>query len=405
MSTFLVCVLCGLAMAPSAPSPPVPPAAERAVPVLERLLILRENLELMDKLRANGLEVDPDREKQAALLAEAGTLTAGKVRGYGDLVDATGGANRRPTRVAQLGNLLTLTNLMLVAGSVIIGVAIIMLFGHYLLALILAVPIQAWEVLLWAGFLTLAWSATRVSPAWQLAVLMPACMGFIGTTLLSCRLHGGSGNAHEVPFTILAVVWGAIAMHFGSHVIGFMSVLAGLSALGFVCGYLPGVVYTGFERINVIPRCTLAAGLMLAAHVTLLTAATNIPEVDVFREGMGFMGSFVYYLGILIMSSKWYAWERDPVDHNRVFNWTLYGAMQLLVLCSGFAALYFGTVFGISALLGIGGTFFGLYVLEKYYEIPWRGIGWVWSLLGLGVLMYGMGVMANTYPQYFVFGS
>ena len=33
----------------------------------------------------------------------------------------------------------------------------------------------------------------------------------------------------------------------------------------------------------------------------------------------------------------------------------------------------------VGALLGIGGTFFTLYLLEKYFELPWRGVGWAWA--------------------------
>jgi hypothetical protein len=77
--------------------------------------------------------------------------------------------------------------------------------------------------------------------------------------------------------------------------------------------------------------------------------------------------------------------------------------MQAIVIGSGVAALYIGTVFGLTMLAGVGGTFFYIYVLEKYYEIPWKGVGWAWSTLFLAGILYGFVIFAQRHPQYFIF--
>ena len=55
-------------------------------------------------------------------------------------------------------------------------------------------------------------------------------------------------------------------------------------------------------------------------------------------------------------------------------------------------------------LTGAGGTFFLLYVLEKYYELPWRNRGWAWSLVGFGVILCCIGLAVRSRPEYFLFG-
>ncbi len=100
------------------------------------------------------------------------------------------------------------------------------------------------------------------------------------------------------------------------------------------------------------------------------------------------------------MSSKRYGWnEKDETTRFR-----RYLQMQVVTVISGVAALYLGATSGIGTLLGIGGTFFAIYLLEKYYEIPWSGVGWAWSLVGVAVALYFFVGFAEQHPQYFVWG-
>lgn len=77
--------------------------------------------------------------------------------------------------------------------------------------------------------------------------------------------------------------------------------------------------------------------------------------------------------------------------------------MQVLTVVSGLLALYFGSVFGITALANIGGSFFCMYIIEKYFDIPWKGVWLYWGFMGFGLLLYVLSVVAKTYPQYFLF--
>lgn len=367
---------------------------------LNRLVTLRENIELLQKLDTNGVQVDKDKSVMNSLLSEAKMV--GGVSDYAELVNITGGANGLPTTVRQASNLLTFANVLAVIGSLMVASTVLFLFGHYFIDMIRAVPVGAWEVILWLSAVAFGFSTASVSSVWQLLPLMLACffsMSAVGLGVVSRKMP--MTKRCEVAFSVLAVFWGVLAIVFGNHVIGFMSIMAVLSALGFVFGHLPGVSYIGFEKQDVISQATIAAGSILGLHVLLVLTGSNAPIIDVFREGMSFMGSTVYFVGILIMSSKFYS---NTSSYVHKINWPMYWSMQIVTIVSGLLALYVGTVFGISTLSGIGGTFFCMYIIEKYYDIPWKGVGYIWSFLGFGLLVYGMSTVVKNYPQYFLFG-
>ena len=176
----------------------------------------------------------------------------------------------------------------------------------------------------------------------------------------------------------------------------------------------------GWTKDESVPRSTMASFILLAFYVSIKLTSHNAPEwLNLFSTGCLFMGAFVYFLGLLVMSSKWYSWEDQYEEVGAMYKdgkkvheaykvrsvtADRYLIMQGITLTSGFAALYFGASFDIGTLLGIGGTFFAIYLLEKYYEIPWKGAGWAWSLLGVAIGMYFFIGFASQNPQYFVWG-
>jgi hypothetical protein len=374
---------------------------------LDKMVAIRQNIEMLDKLKLQGVEADKDGSLRAALLNEAKTIVGRDVT-FDDITEITGDDNAPPTAWEKAKGVLTFANVLWVFGATMFGLAIMWLFGIYFITLIMMIPANAWEVILWGGMLGLSFVVGRIEPDWQLALLMPVCLGFVGCVHLTCYLHGKKSDSYEIPSGILTAIWGTLAVYYGSHVVGFMAVMAALSTLGFVCGHLPGMVYVGFNKDDAVFRSTFAAGLMVVAHVLLTITGTAAQHISVFREGMSFMGSFCFFLGVLIMSSKWYWWTtKTNHEDNKVergYDWNAYFVMQAFTIVCGVTALYLGSVFGMSAIAGFGGTFFCLYILEKYYEIPWTGAGWAWSLLGLGLILYLMGVLVKAHPQYFLIG-
>lgn len=249
--------------------------------------------------------------------------------------------------------------------------------------------------------------------------VVPACFLLIGLLALTHGLHfkgdknrnnweeqqlrPGSGwlnfSFYQAQAAICTVVYGVAAIYYQSTVLGFFTVLALESLLGFTVVVAPFCIGLGFPSDNVIPRATFASFLILAVSLFAKIGGYDAGPFTVFQPGAFFVGTFVYFLGLLITSSwYYYAWGRSKERMNSFW------AMQVLTLLSGGAALYIGSVFGIGALLGVGGTFFVIYLLEKYTELPWNEIGFAWGLLGAGLLLFGFALFAYHHPQYFFLG-
>jgi hypothetical protein len=297
---------------------------------------------------------------------------------------------------------------ILVIAVIITVTALIMLFGHYLLFLVLIVPKQVWNIAFWGLSCSLAfWSKTFGDNS--LLIAIPATFGMIGASCLSQYIYFKDRSRNELGFKILsivlALVWGATAIHINSHFIGFMAVSAMISFLGFSFSVIPGIVSIGFREDDLIPRVTFASGAIFGLHILLMITGSTAQSFEVFREGMSGLGAFVFYLGLLIMSSKWYNYSNREIGGLWRFRIDLrkYLLLQIPILVAGVFALWFGSVYQAPSLLSIGGTFFCLYIIEKYYEIPWKGIGYAWSTLGLGLMLYCFSVFANTHPEYFIF--
>jgi len=363
----------------------------------DRLALIRSNLELIEQLRRQGVEVDADGAIARRLLGDAARLTDGRVatlEALEALCAATGSAPAKPERRA---GWFTFANVLWLVGACVVVAALGLLARHYLERLVERVPPWAWEV----GFYAVCGGAI-VAGHWmpvgfRLAPVLPGCIGLLGALGYS-RRRRPFRFVQRVPWA-LACAWGGVAWFYGSETIGFFAVSAALAGLGFAAGMVPGLVEIGFRGRDAVPRATVAAGVLLAAHVALHCSGVSPAWLAPFRAGMGFLGAFVYLLGLLILSSRRYSQYGGKPSNL----WTRYASMQAVTAVSGLATIYFGSVHGVDNLLGLGGTFFCLFLLEKYYDLPWRGIGWAWSLLGAGGLLYLFALLVQARPAWFFF--
>lgn len=266
-----------------------------------------------------------------------------------------------------------------------------------------------------------------IFPSIGIWFVVPACLLLVGLLLLTQKLHftpkphdyeDREGKAQvkpgshwlefsffQVEAAILTVVYAACALYYHSSVLGFMAVMALESLLGFTVIVAPFCIGMGFKSNNVVPRATVASFLILLAYLSVRINDGNYGPFVVFETGAFFVGTFVYFLGLLILSSwYYYSWSHRATQDKNSQEGTFW-VMQVVTIASGCAALYIGSVFGISTLLGVGGTLFVIYLLEKYSELPWNKIGLAWGLLGAGALLFGFALFAYHHPQYFFLGA
>ena len=261
-----------------------------------------------------------------------------------------------------------------------------------------------------------------IFPAVGIWFVVPACLLLFGLLTLTEKLHfknfdsrnryfeegdhqlkPGTGwlsfSLFQVQFAILTLVYGVCALAYESQVLGFMTIIALEGLLGFTVIVGPLCIGLGFNSDKVMPRATAASFLILLVYLLTRISGGEVGIFHVFQTGAFFVGTFVYFLGLLILSSWYYhCWGKDKQIGT-------FWVMQVVTIASGVAALYLGSVFGIGTLLGVGGSIFVIYLLEKYSELPWSEIGFAWGLLGAGLLLFGFALFAYHHPQYFFLGA
>ena len=219
------------------------------------------------------------------------------------------------------------------------------------------IPMEAYEFAFYLLSIGFMFGGFFLSKGVGPFVSLTGCLGLAGAQIFS--MHIRKREIKEVRFfAILCAIYIPIALLLQSQLIGFIAVIALMGALGFSGAVIPCGFAIGFKDEDALARATSTAFLILIGFVIIRILGYIIPYLQVFEKGALFMGSFVGYLGLLIASSRWYT---------KRTNWLF---MQGVMLVACIAALAIGSIFQIGELKKIGGTFFGLWMIEKPFEIP-----------------------------------
>lgn len=176
----------------------------------------------------------------------------------------------------------------------------------------------------------------------------------------------------------LAFAWGAIAWVAGLPAVGFLAVGALLAWLGLRIAVGPFCYAFGFDGPDALMRATVAGAALVTGFTALVATGVPLGPLSVFRPGALWLGSFAWFLGVLIVSVRWYR-----PGH--------YARRQFLAMASLGAALSAGLLLGASELVTMAATFWLFYVLGKVAEIPLAGrIGFGLKLIGAAGLLAGI---------------
>ncbi|MEN0063301.1 MAG: hypothetical protein AAGA48_14205 [Myxococcota bacterium] len=282
------------------------------------------------------------------------------------------------TPLQRAAGFLTLTHVLMVLAA---GVGVIC-------ASIIAMrlPRWGWLALLYGGATVLTLGAGGLPRSIQPFVALAGCLLFAAGLTVSARLD--DDDPGPVNFGLLTVVSAVVAIAYQTPVVGFLAVISAMCTLGFGVWFSPLMVAIGFKDRADVERGTAAAFAVLGAYVVLeIAGLTALPPVEVFRPGALWMGSFVGYIGLLLLSSRWLKFPGY---------WLLNG----VTLLAGMGALAVGSLFGISELLEIGGTFFVLWIIEKFLEIPQRDmVGYAAQGLAVSVVVFVAAMWARTHTD------
>jgi len=299
-----------------------------------------------------------------------------------------------------LGSYFTFVNILLFIASILIVVGASWVFVVFILpALNQFMTVYMWEVLIYlACFGLMVAGKIYFTPSAAPFVALLGYLSLIGAVRFTLKIHKYRFKQWEKPQVIISLLmtlaYAAFALWYGSQLLGFLAVVAFMSYLGFSVWVLPMCYAIGFDDDGdgaVISRAVGAAFIMVGIFVAQQITGFALGGFDVFSVGIEYMGSFVYFIGLLILSSKWI--EEEYSGH--------FALMQFIMIGSGIGAMFLGSFWDLGVLRSIGGTFLALWAVEKYIEIvDWEH--WAWGVLGLGLLLYGAGMIAQHHPEYFL---
>lgn len=371
---------------------------------LQELVQIQHHFVTLNDLQQRGIiTTDVVRSQQNYYLNQA-TAIVGQPMTQTQLVTliASDRSPSSPEFWQQTRRFLTLVNIVLFTASLLLVVALVWLSKLYLVPILRRVPPLVYEWLIYIACLSMIVGGRVVPSNLGEWVALPGCLGYVAALSYSQHLHSltlsrffASTRIKPASFYSfqLCLFWTVVAIVYRSSMIGFLAVIALEAFLGFTIAVLPLQYYLGFSDRSSIIRATTASFILLVFYVTVRITQVSIPYFSVFASGLVFMGAFVYYIGLLILSSRLNKYRES---------WQ-YWSLQGLTICSGIAALLVGSLWQMPTLQGIGGTFFLLYSLEKYYELPWQRQNWAWATLGLALFLYLISLIAKQYPQYFLF--
>lgn len=255
------------------------------------------------------------------------------------------------------------------------------------------------EILAWSLSFSIIFIAYRFESHISPFIAFTGCLGIPASFSLSVSLHSkNDGNPKlfvQLLTMISLIVWIPTAIYYDTKLIGFICSIALESLLGFSVAVYPFCYVIGFDSEESLVKAGGASLIMICINVILSYFDKELKYLRPFQSGMLFMGTFVYFLMLLIISNKYF-------NYSRSFN--LYLKTNFIAIVSGVLALFFGSIYpNLGYLQGVGGTFFMLILISKYSEINWSGSRAAWGLFGLGGILYAMALFINSYPQYFIF--
>lgn len=281
-----------------------------------------------------------------------------------------------------IAGVITFSNFLFVLAIAMIVMAIIWLFGLYFVVIIASIPVVVIELILYATLSLCVWSAPGLFGNFAYIWGMLFAWGLSATTLLTG--YRTNNDNTTLFYLINMFIHGVAGAHLQSSMICFSSVMFFMALIGFKFGFGVGYVVIGYDENDIIPSATLAS--LVVTFMGCFLKLNPISKIaSLFVPGALWLGPLVFYVSLLILSSKYYPDK---------YNTQAYVNMNVITVIAGLCAVFFGNVYDISQLYGFGGTFFTIFLLEKYIELmPNIYEVYAWSTLALGIALY----MANMY--------
>lgn len=276
-------------------------------------------------------------------------------------------------------------------------VAIVKLIGIHLLLFLLILPVAFWEALgyiLCFLLMTLAGRASEESAPYLALTGLLGISPLLSFSIVSRAQHSGrdADRLFAVVTGLSFPLWLICSLKYNSALLGFGTCILFVSFFGFRCVAGPLCVMIGFTDEAVIPRAVFSSLVLNIVSLYFRLLQPNTWWFRPFESGAMFMGTYVYFLGLLILSAKSY-WRYDEKQRR----------YQVAFVLSAAFFYWIGAVYNFPQYIGIVGTFFVLWLVGQLAEaLPWHDRYMAWSMLALGVLLYLSAWFLQSNPQYII---
>lgn len=191
----------------------------------------------------------------------------------------------------------------------------------------------------------------------------------------------------------LTILWATIAYLFDNGFVGFMTVASFISSIGFAMFMFPGMVGIGFKKNNApfVLRLTaitffLSLFSWLLFYTNYITALAPLKDaMRPFEVGMVSLIPLVYFLGLGYMTFFLY---RNKLG--------LKILCELIALVSGLFVLTIALLYGIGSMFWIGLLFMTWNAIDKYHELVYKRVDFVWAGLILAGILGGTGYLIKS---------
>ena len=281
-------------------------------------------------------------------------------------------------RDAPSPGIVSYSNIIAVLAGIVVILASLSVISIYLFPILEDLPRDAWEVIYYVVSFCFMFLTNY---SWFIFL---GCLGFYASFCYTCQLHYMTEADLDLKNSrICCLTWTIVALFKQSHEAAFLAVIALGYMLNFASFVRDWMTSIGFQDYKVTPNATLSACLLIVMGILLRICEHVTQRFVPFTDPLLYVGTFAYSIGLLILSSRWYALSNRNRD--------LYGLLQWIIFFSGLAAIFAAPILQRPLVQGVGGTMFIIWVLTKYVQfVPWRNPSELAiSLLGFGLLLYG----------------
>ena len=213
---------------------------------------------------------------------------------------------------------------------------------------------------------------------------LTSLVGYYSLFIYTCNKHGQNVTNESTKslysYGMILLPTAMLTIYYNSDLLGFLSIVFLYFSFGFSVISRGLCWCIGFRDRDPLTDCTC---ISLALIPLYLVMDKKVAYLKHFHYGIYVMSVIIYFLGLLILSSKY-----------------KYGKTQILMIISLILFAFIGSIMNITSMYNVTITFSFLYLGEKIGEMSfWKGFEIVLVFLGF-LTCYFASMLLTAHPSF-----